>query len=250
MSYTKENGRLGNQIFRNLAVSIISEKYDLYVEYSNYSLIQKIGIDLFVGNKKYNETIKVTDDNYFEILEKDTFYFNIDANDNYFQTKKISDMLYSYINSDKIINHIINNNKYKERYNNNNDCFIHIRLGDVMKWNPGFEYYDSIISKLYVDNIYIATDSPDHDIITNLKNKYSNIVMMGDELYEIIIFGSTNKYVILSYGTFSAIIGYLSFYSQVYYKTFCENYAWDWDSQNECDVFRNHCNKLGPWIEV
>ena len=32
-----QNGRLGNQIIRNIALSILAQKYDLYVQYSNYS---------------------------------------------------------------------------------------------------------------------------------------------------------------------------------------------------------------------
>lgn len=49
---TNCNGRLCNQIIRNLALSILAEKYDLYVEYSNYDNINnKLGIELFIGNK-------------------------------------------------------------------------------------------------------------------------------------------------------------------------------------------------------
>ena len=39
---TQKSGRLGNQIIRNLAVSIIAEKHNLYVNYCNYDLITKI----------------------------------------------------------------------------------------------------------------------------------------------------------------------------------------------------------------
>jgi hypothetical protein len=60
----------------------------------------------------------------------------------------------------------------------------------------------------------------------------------------------TNKYVILSYGTFSAIIGYLSFYSIVYYKTVSEKTAWDWNKPDECDMFNNKKTKIGNWIEL
>ena len=41
-------GRLGNQIIRNLAVSLIAEKHNLYVKYSSYDLINSLGIELFV----------------------------------------------------------------------------------------------------------------------------------------------------------------------------------------------------------
>ena len=39
---TNRNGKLCNQIIRNLALSILAEKYDLYVEYSNYDNINNI----------------------------------------------------------------------------------------------------------------------------------------------------------------------------------------------------------------
>ena len=248
-STTGHRGRLGNQIVRNIAVSVIAKKHNLYVDYYNYNLIKNIGIDLFIGTNKYNNTIELNDNNYFEILEKEQLN-NINPNNSYFQTKKITDMIFSYLNSELIMNNIINKNKHRERYNNNNDCFIHIRLGDVSRYNPGFNYYDNILSKLNVNNIYIATDSQSDNIIVNLKQTYKNIIMMNDDLADIFIFGSTCKYVILSYGTFSAMIGYISFYSVVYYLNFNEKIAWDWNAGDECDMFRNHSNKIGDWIEI
>ena len=45
---TEDGGRLCNQIVRNLALSILAEKYDLYVAYSSYDNINnKLGIELF-----------------------------------------------------------------------------------------------------------------------------------------------------------------------------------------------------------
>ena len=67
MTTTICNGRLCNQIIRNIAVSLIAEKNDLYVNYWNYTLIHQLGIDLFIGNKKYENTISLNDDNYFSI---------------------------------------------------------------------------------------------------------------------------------------------------------------------------------------
>lgn len=49
MTHTGSNGRLGNQIIRNLAVSLIAEKHDLHVNYYNDRLIRELGIELFCG---------------------------------------------------------------------------------------------------------------------------------------------------------------------------------------------------------
>lgn len=46
-STTGTSGRLGNQIIRNLATSILVEKHNLKVDYHNKHLINKLGIELF-----------------------------------------------------------------------------------------------------------------------------------------------------------------------------------------------------------
>ena len=47
---TTDNGRLGNRIIRNLAVSFIAKKHDLFVDYCDYNLINNLlGIELFIG---------------------------------------------------------------------------------------------------------------------------------------------------------------------------------------------------------
>lgn len=249
-STTSRNGQLGNQIVRNLATSFIAKKHNLVINYSNNEKIKHLGIDLFCGENKYKDTQILTDNNYFEILNEEKINFNVNPNHNYFQTKKISDKIWKHLNSNEIMNNIIEKNKHKNRYKNNNDCFIHIRLGIVAKWNPGFEYYDSILSTLDVDNIYIATDTNNHEIVQKLLKKYQNSQLAGNDLVDIIHFGSTAKHVILSYGTFSAIIGYISYYSTVYYKKYKKENKWDWNSNSECNMFLDHETKIQKWVEI
>ena len=87
---------------------------------------------------------------------------------------------------------------------------------------PTFEYFDIILSKLIYDTIYIGTDSNDHDICKEIINKYPNVIMYNHDNIETIQFGSTCKNVILTQGSFSAVIGYLSFYSNIYYPEYTE----------------------------
>lgn len=252
MSSVSGKGRLGNIITRNIAGSIIAKKHDLKMRYQTYisdDLISNIGILLFNGNKVHQRNIVVNDNNYCRVLNKDSIDYNIDIT-SYCQTKQISDGIHKYLNSDEHIKHFLNNNKYKDRYHNNNDCFVHIRLGDVERWNPGFNYYDFVLSKIRCDNIYIATDSNNHDIIKKIQKKYRNVNIMDDDMIKIFQFAPTCRYVILSYGTFSAIIGYLSYYSTVYCLKFCKRIAWDWHARDECDMFRNKATKICNWIEI
>jgi len=252
MSIIEGNARLGNQIFRSIACSMFAEKFNLSIQYRYYNDLKNLGIELFIGSDIHEDTKQLTDNNYFNYLEMKEINFNIKVSGwtGYFQTKKITDKTFTYLHSEKIMNKIIEKNKHKGRYNNNDDCFIHIRLGDVAKYNQGIEYYNSIISKLSFTNLYIATDSPNHPIILNLKKKYPDLKLYNTTLTDIMLFGSTCKYIILSYGTFSAIIGYLAYFSEVYCLKFCEKIAWDWNARDECDVFRDKKSKICDWTEV
>lgn len=218
MSVTRENrGRLCNQIIRNLSLSILAKKYDLYVDYSNYENINnKLGIGLFIGKNKYNKTIKITKNNYMDFYKKKIkTKANFDFMDCYFQTVEITNLLHQHLKTNKKT--IIEKNPYKERYNKNNDIFIHIRLTDTKKWNAGIKYYLHCIKLINYDNIYIGSDDFEDILLKKLKIVYPNIIFFKKNPVETIQFASTCKNIILSHGSFSAVIGYLSFYSTVYF---------------------------------
>lgn len=227
MSFTVDDvrfGRLCNQIFRNLALSIIAQKHNLYVHYSNYDTITNLGITLYIGEKSYIDTITLTDDNYFYILSAENIICNLDANSSYFQTNTISNFLYDHIINVCKLN-IKNMNPFKLRYENNNDLCVHFRLTDVSKFNPGIEYYIKATEQLpeKPNLIYICTDEPTHPYIIQYIEKYPNSLIIHETPSRTIQLGSTCKYIILSHGSFSAIIGYLGFHSTIYYPPFEEN---------------------------
>jgi len=219
MSLCIGNGRLGNQIIRNLATSFICEKNDLYCDYrNNYEEMKNLGIDLFVGKHKYDNNINITDENYISILEK-----NITSNiivSNYLQTKEICDKIYNYFHTDIVKTNIINKNSFKERYNNNNDLFIHVRLTDTAYLNPGIDYYINTILIIEFNNLYVSTDDVNHEIIKKILQLYPKTHIINYDEIKTIQFGSTCKNIILSHGSFSGIIGYLSFYSVIYYPNY------------------------------
>lgn len=237
MSSVKKRGRLGNQIIINLAISFIAKKNNLYVDYYDYKKIKKLGIDLFIGTNKHKKTIDLNENNYLEILNSDIkLETNINPN-GYFQTKEISNMIYHYLNND-IMDNIKKENSFNNRYNNNNDIFIHIRLTDATRMNPGINYYLKAIEIVRekennnIGKIYISSDDPNNKLIKDIIDKYNNIndvLIYTKEEIDTIQFGSTCKNIILSHGTFSAIIGYLGFYSSIYYPKFEINKMWHGD---------------------
>ena len=225
-STTGSNGRLGNQIIRNLSVSLLAEKHNLKVDYFNKDLINKLGIELFSGSNSYKCIKSLTDDNYFAIYDSDNLDYNLEPNRNFFQTKEITNFLYNYLHKDEIKSNIIGNNPFKTRYNKNNDLFIHVRLTDAQHLNPGITYYVNAIKNINFDNLYISTDDKNHSIIIELLQLYPSSQLINYDEINTFQFASTCKHIILSHGSFSALIGYLSFFSNIYYPEYTLNKMW------------------------
>lgn len=227
MTSIGNNGRLGNQIIRNLAVSLLAEKHNLIVNYYNKDLINKLGIELFSGSNSYKRTQYLTDSNYFTIYNIDKLNYNLNPNNNFFQTKEITNFLYNYLHKDKIKSNIIYNNWFKDRYDKNNDLFIHIRLTDAEHFNPGIQYYINAIKNIIFDNLYISTDdNNNNNMIIELLELYPSSQLINFDEITTFQFASTCKNIILSHGSFSAIIGYLSFFSNIYYPEYELNKIW------------------------
>lgn len=112
---------------------------------------------------------------------------------------------------------IIDKNPYQSRYKQNNDLFLHIRLTDAKKYNPGLDYYVNCIKQINYDNIYIGSDNFTDDLVQKIKILYPKVILIEKNQIETIQFGSTCKNIILSHGSFSAVIGYLGFFSNVYF---------------------------------
>ena len=190
-------GRLGNHIIRNIAVSLIAKKHDMQVIYSYKDEINKLGIDLYSGKNIYNNTCELNDSNYFSIYNVNNINYNLNPISSFFQTKEITNLLYDYLHSIK--SNIIEKNQFKERYNKNNDLFIHVRLGDVKDNNPGIDYYVNTIKNIKFDNMYISTDEKNHSIIKQLQ-LYPNVTLVEYDEINTFQFASTCKNIILSHG--------------------------------------------------
>lgn len=181
--------------------------------------MNKLGISLYKGKKEFSTTQAVSDDDILDMIEgKIVLTFNITlTNSCYFQSKRHSLYLYDYLQS--IQPQIKQKNPFQERYNSNNDVFIHIRLGDATQWNPGYEYYANVLSSITFENGYMSSDSLNHDICTRLQRQF-NLKEFDKDIPTTFQFGSTCKHIVLSHGSFSAMIGYLGFNSEIYYPSF------------------------------
>ena len=227
-------GRFGNHLFRNMAVHFIAKNNKLKIDYTYAKEMNDMGILLYQNDDKestsYSECLSIGDHNFFDLLKSD-FHGNISILPNtYCQTPEFAQFLYNHFYScdSDAQTIVIDSNIFKERYNNNTDVFIHVRLGDISHFSPGFQYYDEVLSKLEFSKGFISSDSIGDVICTELIEKYHLEVIEMTEV-NTIMFGSTCKHIILSQGTFSWWIGLLGFHSNVYYPKINENMRWHGD---------------------
>lgn len=232
-------GRFGNHFVRGFACNFLAKKLNLKFDYGKYyDMIKELGIEFFENGKNtypYNNTIYIDDEHFDDIFykimsNKNRLEKNIIMFDWYYQTSKFANLLQKYFQIEEYMYPVIKTNIYRERYNNNNDLFVHVRLDDVKIHNAGFEYYDKILSSIKFNRGYIASDELSHKICKKLIEKY-NLQIINLSEVPTIMFGSTCKYVVLTSGTFSFVIGILSFFSKVFYikqsNTWCPASLYD-----------------------
>ena len=221
--------RFGNLFFINMAFHLIAIKNDLCISYKYYDQFKDLGINFFIGKKTYDEDMYLSEQSCFEIIKKKEIIkknITINISDFYCQQKAFC-FLFKEKCKKIFFENIKRKNLYKHRYNNNDDVFIHIRLGDLKdsilkeldqtRNDNKQTYYDKILSLLTFNNGYISSDSIDSKYCKYLINKYNLKVIDLDEV-KTIMFASTCKNLILSGGTFSWMMGFFAFYSKnIYY---------------------------------
>jgi hypothetical protein len=212
------SGRLCNCIIRNVFSSLIAEKYNLYFQYELYPETIGLGIPLFINGTVYhNTTIDFKDEDFHKYMHEDQLNSNIFVLRTFFQNPYCAKYLRDYFYRPDITSSIKIHNKYNSRYQNNNDVYIHVRLGDCEYVNPGINYYNKVIEGIQFTNGYISSDSLDHPICSELIQKYNLKPLLTEDCIDIIMFGSTCKNIVLSNGTFSWMIGALGYHSTIYY---------------------------------
>lgn len=248
---TVEYGRLCNQIIRNIITSEVCKKHNLKAEYSSNERIKRLGIELFSGDNEYSKEEILCDKKFNEILNKKELKCRLNPNKHFFQGIEKAKYLYSYFRRTEVMNSIKNNNPFKDRYNNNNDCFIHIRLGDLgnppapICYKGNVKYYkfiEYVIDNLEVGKIFIGTDSANHKELLRIvnmikcKGKEVEVNREKDEVKNI-QFGSTCKHIVLTNGSYGAITGFLGYDSKVYIR---KGNDWKWDYNNLPKVYESN----------
>jgi hypothetical protein len=223
------HARFGNLFFVNLVVHFICLKTKLKFDYKYYDEFKSLGIDLFIGDRTFEESLTLSDENFFlmMMMEDEEIHKNlIIKNNSWFQTIDYCIFLNEYFSIEKIRGKIIKKNIFKSRYKMNNDVFIHVRLGDIQdKGNNSFEYYNGILEKMSFDKGYISSDTINSEICMKLIDKY-NLSIINENEVKTIMFATTCNNIVLSGGTFSWLIGFLAFYSKYIYYPIDKKDKW------------------------
>lgn len=208
----EKRGRLGNTMFKNCVASILSKKFNIKVEsYLNDEELHYLTNNLYrEGFQEFDYKINVTDKNLLDILKKP----KIDCGLNLIGFFQLKSLVIDYKRE------LLSNFNLQYNKNHKDDLFVHVRLGDCFKLNrsPNIDYYIKAIENTSFKHGYISSDEPYHEIVQELIKKF-NLKLYNKNRAETINFAKDFNNLVLSGGTFSWWIGFLSKAENVFYPT-------------------------------
>ena len=200
--------RLGNHIFQNVGLALLAKKnnYKVY-EYFSTEECKVLNFNFYSGTKVNETYAYYNDEHLMPLLQYTNELDHGILYEGYFQNL---DFIKTYKQD---IKSLFNLDKHE-----NNDLFIHIRLDDAEHFNPGIDYYRECISKIKYDKIFISSDSPTSNFVQTLVKEY-NMSIYEDTPINTINFGRKSNNIIMSNGTFSWWIAFLSNAKNIFYPS-------------------------------
>jgi len=206
-------GRLGNNLIQYAAAHLFAQKTGLQLDLDHGNKKTKGFMKRFnispPRGKGFKKFININQSNYFQHLLNPTENtgYNITG---WYQTSKllcnrrdfILDLYKCDIQRDTI---------------HQNDCFIHARIGDLLKssnrkmayFNPDYLEQQLQTARTTFNTVYISSDTIDYQPLVELINKYDLTIYQNKPL-DTIFFAARFNNLILSAGSFSYWMAYFS----------------------------------------
>ncbi len=202
------SGRLGNNLFQYVAAYIFAKKFHLKI--SSDVVENKFNIPSLTGIENNYPIIDVKDSNFMSLLESD---YLKPAHYRFIGYYQNSDFILKYTSEIKSLFKL----NFKETPKN--QVFASYRIGDIggKRQMLPIEYYQDALKKLNTNGGFITSDTPDHPNIIKLINEF-NLTLYNNSPLETIDFAKNFSNLVLSEGSFSWWIGFLSSAENIYYN--------------------------------
>jgi len=197
--------RLGNLLFVNFIIHLISKKFNLKPEYIATDEYKDLGFEYHFGSDDNSNLREYTDNTISDLL------LGVDSIDHGVIFNGFGQLKDVVLNHRKELDGIL-----KKNFEVNDGVFVHVRLGDACQNNPGLEYYRTCLKEINSYSGYISSDSPNHTIVNSLISEF-NLTLYDNSEIETLQYAKTFDKLVLSGGTYSWWIGVLSKASDIYY---------------------------------
>jgi len=201
-------GRLGNNLFQYAAAYIFAKKFNFKI---SSDIVENIfDLPSLAGDATSNNIINVNDDNFMLLLESKLLEPAHYRFVGYYQNK---DFILKYANEIKSL--------FKLNFTDisKDEVFVAYRIGDIenLRQMIPIEYYRKALQNINAKSGYITSDTLDHPNVIQLANEF-NLKLYNNSPLEIINFAKNFNNLVLSEGSFSWWMGFLSNAKNIYYN--------------------------------
>jgi len=198
-------GRMGNHLFKYFVAYLLAKKHNLSFTTNGLGInqfIKNFGLPVKVEGRTGDESFEIRDWEYEDLYYSDSIDLKKYILKDYFQ-------LGDFFEKNKELIRSAFNIRYLPVDENN--VFVHYRIGDIGQSRSclPYEYYQEALNSLNFSGGYISSDSPTDERVIRLRNEFG-LTVWGKNETKTLLFAKDFNNLVLSEGTYSFWIGYLS----------------------------------------